>query len=51
MHGCEYKPLSTDPRHRNVICELSERELTCVCGYPKYAICEEISDQLDILPT
>lgn len=33
-----------------VIHELPEHELTCVCGCRKHAIGEEISEQLEIVP-
>ncbi|TBN43371.1 IS66 family transposase [Pseudomonas sp. BGI-2] len=44
------KPLSADLPRIEVIHELPEHELTCVCGYRKHAIGEETSEQLEIVP-
>ncbi|MNJ33456.1 putative Helix-turn-helix domain of transposase IS66 [compost metagenome] len=44
------KPLSADLPRIDVIHELPEHELTCVCGCRKHAIGEETSEQLDIVP-
>lgn len=44
------KPLSADLPRIEVIHELPEHELTCVCGCRKHAIGEETSEQLDIVP-
>ena len=44
------KPLSTDLPRIEVIHELPEHELTCVCGCRKHAIGEETSEQFDIVP-
>lgn len=44
------KPLPADLPHINVIHELPEYELTCVCGCRKHAIGEEVSEQLEIVP-
>lgn len=44
------KPLSADLPRIEVILELPEHELTCACGCRKYAIGEETSEQLDIVP-
>ena len=44
------KPLPADLPRIEVIHELPEHELTCVCGCRKHAIGEEISEQLEIVP-
>ena len=44
------KPLSADLPRIEVIHELPEHELTCVCGCRKHAIGEETSEQLEIVP-
>lgn len=44
------KPLPADLPRIEVIHELPEHELTCTCGCRKYAIGEEISEQLEIVP-
>jgi hypothetical protein len=46
------KPLPVDLPRIEVIHELPEHELTCVCGCRcrKHAIGEEISEQLEIVP-
>src|SRR5471032_234856 len=44
------KPLSADLPRIEVIHELPEHELTCVCGCRKHAIGEEVSEQLEIVP-
>ena len=44
------KPLSADLPRIDVIHELPEHELTCVCGCRKHAIGEETSEQLEIVP-
>ena len=44
------KPLSADLPRIEVIHELPEHELTCVCGCRKHVISEETSEQLDIVP-
>jgi transposase len=44
------KPLPADLPRIEVIHELPEHELTCVCGYRKHAIGEETSEQLKIVP-
>jgi transposase len=43
-------PLPADLPRIEVIHELPEHELTCVCGCRKHAIGEEISEQLEIVP-
>ena len=44
------KPLPADLPRIEVIHELPEHELTCVCGCRKHAIGEEVSEQLEIVP-
>jgi len=44
------KPLPADLPRTEVIHELPEHELTCVCGCRKHTIGEEISEQLEIVP-
>jgi len=44
------KALPADLPRIEVIQELPEHELTCVCGCLKHAIGEEISEQLEIVP-
>lgn len=44
------KPLPATLPRIEVIHELPEHELTCVCGCRKHAIGEEISEQLEIVP-
>lgn len=44
------KPLPADLPRIEVIHELPEHELTCVCGCRKHVISEETSEQLDIVP-
>ncbi len=44
------KPLPAELPRIEVIHELPEHELTCVCGCRKHAIGEETSEQLDIVP-
>ena len=44
------KPLPADLPRIEVIHELPEHELTCVCGSRKHAIGEEVSEQLEIAP-
>lgn len=44
------KPLPADLPRIEVIHELPEHELTCVCGCRKHAIDEEVSEQLEIVP-
>ena len=44
------KPLPADLPRIEVIHELPEHELTCVCGCRKHAIGEDISEQLEIVP-
>ncbi len=44
------KPLPADLPRIEVIHELPEHELTCVCGCRKHAISEEVSEQLEIVP-
>ena len=44
------KPLPSTLPRIEVIHELPEYELTCVCGCRKHAIGEEISEQLEIVP-
>jgi transposase len=44
------KPLPADLPRIEVIHELPEHELTCVCGCRKHAIGEETSEQLEIVP-
>ena len=44
------KPLPADLPRLEVIHELPEHELTCVCGCRKHAIDEEVSEQLEIVP-
>ena len=49
-HRGKRKPLPADLPRIEVIHELPEHELTCVCGCRKNAIGEEISEQLEIVP-
>lgn len=49
-HRGKRKPLPADLPRIEVIHELPEHELTCVCGCRKHAIGEEISEQLEIVP-
>ncbi|WP_122445951.1 IS66 family transposase, partial [Pseudomonas viridiflava] len=44
------KPLPADLPRIEVIHELPEHQLTCVCGCRKHAIGEEVSEQLEIVP-
>ncbi|MGO2204470.1 IS66 family transposase [Pseudomonas helleri] len=44
------KKLPADLPRIEVIHELPEHELTCVCGCRKHAIGEEVSEQLEIVP-
>lgn len=44
------KPLPAELPRIEVIHELPEHELTCVCGCRKHAIGEEVSEQLEIVP-
>jgi len=44
------KSLPADLPRIEVIHELPEHELTCVCGCRKHAIGEEVSEQLEIVP-
>ncbi|AHG43494.1 hypothetical protein N018_04155 [Pseudomonas syringae CC1557] len=44
------KPLPVDLPRVEVIHELHEHELTCVCGCRKHTIGEEVSEQLEIVP-
>lgn len=44
------KPLPAELLRIEVIRELAEHELTCVCGCRKHAIGEEVGEQLEILP-
>ena len=44
------KPLPADLPRIEVIHELPEHELTCVCGCRKHTIGEETSEQLEIVP-
>jgi len=44
------KPLSADLPRVEVIHDLPEHELTCVCGCRKHVVGEETSEQLDIVP-
>jgi len=44
------KPLPADLPRIEVIHELPEHELTCICGCRKHAIGEEVSEQLEIVP-
>jgi len=44
------KPLSADLPRIEVIHELPEHEMTCVCGCRKHVVGEETSEQLDIVP-
>lgn len=44
------KPLPADLPRIEVIHELPEHELACVCGCRKHAIGEEVSEQLEIVP-
>lgn len=44
------KPLPADLPRIEIIHELPEHELTCVCGCRKHAIGEEVSEQLEIVP-
>ena len=44
------KPLPADLPRIEIIHELPERELVCVCGCRKHAIGEELSEQLEIVP-
>ena len=44
------KPLPADLPRIEIIHELPEHELTCVCGCRKHAIGEELSEQLEIVP-
>lgn len=44
------KPLPADLPRCEVIHELPEHEMTCVCGCRKHTIGEEISEQLEIVP-
>ncbi|SFS24818.1 Transposase [Pseudomonas sp. NFACC42-2] len=44
------KPLPADLPRIEVIHELPEHELSCVCGCRKHAIGEEVSEQLEIVP-
>lgn len=44
------KPLPADLPRIEVIHELPEHELTCVCGCRKHTIGEEVSEQLEIVP-
>ena len=44
------KPLSADLPRIEVIHELPEHELTCICGCRKHTIGEETSEQLEIVP-
>lgn len=44
------KPLPADLPRVEVIHELHEHELTCVCGCRKHTIGEEVSEQLEIVP-
>lgn len=44
------KPLSADLPRIEIIHELPEHELTCVCGCRKHTIGEEVSEQLEIVP-
>lgn len=44
------KPLPAELPRIEVIHELPEHELTCVCGCRKHAIGEEVSAQLEIVP-
>jgi len=44
------KPLPADLPRIEVIHELADHELTCVCGCRKHCMGEEISEQLQILP-
>ena len=42
--------MPTDLPRIEIIHELPEHELTCVCGCRKHAIGEEVSGQLEIVP-
>jgi transposase len=44
------KPLPADLPRIDVIHDLPEHELTCICGCRKHAIGEETSEQLEIVP-
>ena len=44
------KPLSADLPRIEVVHELPEHELTCICGCRKHVIGEETSEQLEIVP-
>lgn len=44
------KPLPADLPRFEIIHELPEHELTCLCGCRKHTIVEEISEQLEIVP-
>ena len=44
------KPLPADLPRIEIIHELPEHELTCVCGCRKHTIGEEVSEQLEIVP-
>lgn len=44
------KPLSADLPRIEIVHELPEHELTCVCGCRKHTIGEETSEQLEIVP-
>lgn len=44
------KPLPADLPRIEVIHDLPEHELTCVCGCRKHAIGDETSEQLEIVP-
>jgi len=44
------KPLPAELTRIEVIHELQESELTCVCGCRKHAMGEEVSEQLEIVP-
>lgn len=44
------KTLPADLPRIEVVHELPEHELTCACGCRKYAISEEVSEQLKIVP-
>lgn len=44
------KPLPADLPRIEIIHELPEHELTCVCGCRKHTIDEKVSEQLEIVP-
>jgi hypothetical protein len=44
------KPLPADLPRIEIIHELPEHELTCICGCRKHTIGEEVSEQLEIVP-